>query len=224
MEVDPSSTAAASGAPPAAASGVVSGVSPAATPGKAAPVKPPILSTEPVASTGSWPSLSVGAFASAFKAKMPGKVPKKRWVRAGAASSSGAPPGGASLPSTASGDAPTTTALIAVNEEIDDDEDMSGASPTGVPAVEGPDTNIQGIEDEEIRVTIRPKKPEFRFVPVHIVTPHSRGRVGSEHIHAWLDSRLCSIGPADLCINMTKSNGGTRHMGLHMNGINVWLP
>ena len=125
-------------------------------------------------------------------------------MRARAASSSGAPPG-AILPSTASGDAPTTTALIAVKEEIDDDEDMSGASLAIVPTVDGPDTNIQVIEDEasaDLRVTIRPERPEFRIVPVHIVTPHSRGRIAPEHIHAWLDSRLCSIDPADPRVKM----------------------
>ena len=140
---------------------------------------------------------------------MPG-VPKQRWMKAGSASSSsGLDRAGASS---------TAPALFAVKEEIEDDE-----GPSVVPNVEGPDSNIQVIEDDEIRVVVRPKRPVFRFVPVQIITPYSRGRIASQHIHAWPDSRLCSIGPSDLRIKMNKTLGGFWHMELHMMGLCAWF-
>ena len=87
---------------------------------------------------------------------MPG-VPK-RWVKSGSASSSSG--------LDRAGSSSTAPTLIAVKEEIEDDE-----GPSVVPNVEGPDSNIQVIEDEEIRVVVRHKRPEFRFVPVQVVTP-----------------------------------------------------
>ena len=88
-------------------------------------------------------------------------------VRTGAASSSGAAsPGGASAPGTESSGVPTTTTLIAVKEEIDDNEAMSGAPPAMVSAVDGPYANIHVIEDEaqaEVRISVRQKASPCYF-------------------------------------------------------------